>query len=169
MAQDTFLIDKKYLVANTPVDDTINPNDTKAAFKDADLFDLVFLGIPLLDLFRNHVKNGIALSVIQASLFEMVQYYNAYRVYYHLSFNMFKVVNAGVTQTQNSISLADLKEIRTQIDNKTATLKKRILEFIQINKSALPQAAPEPEITLDNDPLNTLGVVWSANVNRYFY
>jgi hypothetical protein len=169
MAQDIFLIDKKYLVANTPVDESINPNETKSAFKDADLFDLVFLGIPLLDLFRNHVRNSTTLTSIQTQLFEMVQYYNAYRVYYHLSFNIFKVANAGVTQPQDTVSMADLKEIRNQIDTKTTILKKRILEFIAANKSALPQATPEPETTLDNDPLDTLGVVWSPNIKRYFY
>lgn len=169
MAQDTFLITKKYLVENVPVDQNIAENDIKSAFRDTHLFDLVFLGIPLLDLFHDHVKNGTAMTPVLTDLFGMTQYFIAYRVYYALSFNMFKISNAGVTQPQNTMTLADVKELRGQIDARSATLKRRILEFMKVNQGAIPQAAPEPVVTLDNDPLDTLGIVWSPNVPRYIY
>lgn len=170
MALD-FLITKAYLCENTPVDKNLNASDVRNAMTDAQLFDLSFLGIPLLDLFQAHVADSgtTTLTAVQTQLFEMVRYYNAYRVFYHLSFNLFKVANAGVTQPQDTVSLADLKEYRGQIDAKTASLKRRILEFIQANQEAIPQAAPESEVALDNDPLDSLGVVWSPNVQRYFY
>ena len=169
MAPIIFLITKKYLSEYTPVDNNHNENEVKNAMTDASLFDLNFLGLPLLDLFTSHTVSGTTLTDVQAQLLSMVKYFNAYRVYYHLSFNMFNVTNRGVTQAPDSLPYADLKEVRGQIDAKCASLKRQILEFIAKNQGALPQAAPQPETPLTNDPLDTLGVVWSPNTQHYYY
>ena len=166
-----YLIDEQYVRDNTRIgkntkDDVIAPYLQDV--QDIHVADL--LGIPLMELYLNHIQQGTEISTIKASLLKDIRKFYAKRVEfeYTLLANV-KLSNKGVTSPEGAADLKAIDTVQQSIAQQYTHYQDRILTIIQRNPDEFPEYYGNPEDVPSVRNTSYLGFSFKPLVKKRYF
>lgn len=136
-----FLISETYLKSRVNVSLHKDATAIKIAFQNVtDFYVKDLLGIPLYDLYIDHLVNATPLTVKQAELYDKIKVYFALSTHYELLMNgLVDNNNKGTTEDDRVAALDTVKMVRQDVASKAEQMKSNILKYLEANKADFPQ------------------------------
>ena len=164
-----FLIDDKYLTDNTNIATSTKDKSLRVAMQTVTVINLKpLLGLPLYELYEQHLAGQATLSAKQAELLVSIQYYMALRVEREMMYNLLNVNNKGVTQDEHAANMAVVNAKRQDVEAKAEFVKSSILNYLAVYKADFPQFYPEPACPAIQVTDYAVGLVFAPQPTHYF-